>query len=108
MSKATDGDETRSVELQTGDLSQVENALKKQMADVLPMAATEDGANHWEHEYGSLARSLRAVLEAADHERRVRVLDYPTDDGRLWAVLDVDSGHEYTYVDTIAYSGGSP
>jgi hypothetical protein len=108
MSKATDDDETRSVELPAGGHSTVENALKIRMADVLPMAATEDdGSDHWEREYGSLARSLRSVIEAADHERRVRVLDYPTDGGRLWKDLDVDPGTNDTY-GTIAYSGGSP
>lgn len=58
----TDG-ETRRVDLPTDGLTHVEAALKDRMADVLPMAATEDGANHWEREYGSLARSLRRVLE---------------------------------------------
>jgi hypothetical protein len=41
MSKATDDGETRSVELPADDLVDVEDALKNEMADVLPMAVRE-------------------------------------------------------------------
>jgi len=108
MTTAPTDEETRRVDLPTDGLTHVEAALKDRMADVLPLAATEDGANHWEREYGSLARSLHRLLEAADREARVRVLDYPTGDGdRLWHDLDVAAGTDDTYVVTIAYSGGS-
>jgi len=109
MTETPTDDETRRVDLPTDDLTHVEATLKTRMAEVLPMAATDDAHfNSWEQEYASLARSLRRVLKAAGREARVRVLDYPTGDGdRLWHDLDVDPGTDDTYVVTIAYSEGS-
>lgn len=79
------------IELPDAVADDVEDLLKSRMVRILPWAVREGDNDHRAEEYGRLARALRELLEQKPHERRVRVIDYPTDEGRLWMDLEIDA-----------------
>lgn len=74
---------TITVELTADSADDVEYLLKTRLAMLMTFNDPDDGLGHWEDEYGRLARLLRDVLAAKGRERRVAVLDMPTDESSL-------------------------
>lgn len=86
----------------------LEAAIKERMASILPMItrATQRGEESpFVDEYVSLARTLRQLVEQQDRQRRVPLLDYPTDGGVLWEDLDVEPDFSDGWSTHIAYRG---
>lgn len=88
----------------TDEGGNVEHALKLRMIEVLPLAVREDSErDHFEKEYRELAQALRALLDGKIRERRVAVLDYPTDSGEsFWREIGVSPPDTDEYVVHIA------
>lgn len=92
---SADVDTGPSIELPCEAGNDLEGLLKDRMAQILPWAVGDDRDSYRTKEYGRLARALRQLLEQRPSERRVRLLDWPTDEGRLWMDLQVDGDPDY-------------
>lgn len=83
-----------SVEIGALSPDTAEGLIKDRMAELLPRCK----GGVWTREYVELARSLREISD--EHgERRVPVIDWPTDDGQLWqdigVTIDYSDGYDY-------------